>query len=209
MIRLQNVNKKFTDKTILNDYSLIIKENDFLGIYGASGSGKTTLLNICSLLEKQDSGDVVFEDVKNPNRRQIQKLRQTKIGYLFQNYGLIENETVEKNLAVAFYGMKMSKLEKHSIALEALKKVGLSNLLKKKIYVLSGGEQQRVALARLLIKKPKYIFADEPTGNLDRKNAEIVFDILQEFVHQGTTVLFVSHDEALVRRAKTIVELMN
>ncbi|MGM0123914.1 hypothetical protein IGI37_001288 [Enterococcus sp. AZ194] len=207
MIELKKVTKSFGKKIILNNFSLKIGENDFIGIHGVSGSGKTTLLNICGLMERPDSGVVIFDELKNPSFRQTQSIRKRKIGYLFQNYGLVENETVQQNLSVAFYGGKLTKKEQKIWSQKALEQVGLFEIASKKIYELSGGEQQRVALARLLIKKPNYIFADEPTGNLDQGNAEIVFSILENLVEEGLTVLFVSHDQELVGRAKTVIKL--
>ncbi|HDR7315179.1 TPA: ATP-binding cassette domain-containing protein, partial [Bacillus cytotoxicus] len=125
--------------------------------------------------------------------------------YLFQNYALIENETVEKNLLIALkYQPHMNKREKIKAALQEVNLVGYE---KKKIFELSGGEQQRIALARILIKKCNYVFADEPTGNLDEKNRDQVFDLLKKMNDNGKTVVFVTHDLQLAEKAKRIIHI--
>src|SRR5699024_6097660 len=146
---------------------LTIEEKDFVCICGKSGSGKSTLLNILGLSDIPNSGDVEFDGCINPNFQEIQQLRKRTIGYLFQNYGLVDNLTVKENLDIASRFCLINKNEKNQIYQNALNSIGLTkDFLSRKIYSLSGGEQQRVALARLIIKQPKYIFADEPTGNL-------------------------------------------
>lgn len=132
-------------------------------------------------------------------------MQRYKIAYLFQNYALVENETVDQNLMIALYFQKGE--DKKGKIRKALKLVGLEGIEKKKIYELSGGEQQRVALARAYLKRPKYIFADEPTGNLDKRNRNIVFDILKKMNAEGITVVFVTHDMELVQLADKIIEV--
>ena len=136
-------------------------------------------------------------------------MQRYKIAYLFQNYALVENETVDQNLMIALYFQKGE--DKKGKIRKALKLVGLEGIEKKKIYSqiyeLSGGEQQRVALARAYLKRPKYIFADEPTGNLDKRNRNIVFDILKKMNAEGITVVFVTHDMELVQLAVKIIEV--
>ncbi len=208
MIILTDVYKKFTGKSLLSNFSVKIDDGDLVCISGASGSGKTTLLNIIGLLEKPDSGEIIIDNLVNPNKREIQKLRREKIGYIFQNYGLVENESVQKNLNITSKFVKIKKKERESIYIQVLKEMGLSErYLHKKIYTLSGGEQQRVAISRLLITKPKYIFADEPTGNLDEKNRDIVFGALRKFNKLGSTVIYVSHDKYLINQALTNIDL--
>ncbi|MDP7978828.1 putative bacteriocin export ABC transporter [Bacillus multifaciens] len=205
MIELKHINKQFHDKKILEDFHLKIENGDFIAIVGESGSGKTTLLNIVGLLEKADSGDIVIDGQINPNAKQTLLLQRNCFGYLFQNYALIENETVEKNLKIAL--KYQNQVDKKEQIQQALKEVSLSGYEKKKIFELSGGEQQRIALARVILKKCDYIFADEPTGNLDKKNRDQVFDILKKMNDEGKTILFVTHDLELAEKAKKMIRL--
>lgn len=205
MIELVNINKKFGNKVVLKDFSLKIEDTDFIAIVRESGKGKTTLLNIIGLLEQSDSGDIIIEEQMNPNKKQTLLLQREKLAYLFQNYALMENETVEKNLLIALEYQK--NIDKRKIIKEALQKVNLPNYEKKKIFELSGGEQQRIALARILIKKCDYILADEPTGNLDNNNRDLVFNILKDLNEDGKTIIFVTHDMELASRAKKIITI--
>lgn len=208
MITLFNVNKKYKERNIFSDLFLNINDNELVCISGDSGSGKTTLLNILSLSDKPDSGVLTIDNYKNPSSKEIQQLRRNKIGYIFQNYGLIENETVQQNLDIASKFCGLNNKEKAEIYESALNQLSLpKECLQKKVYTLSGGEQQRVAISKLFISKPKYIFADEPTGNLDRKNKEIVFQALLNFHKQGSTVVYVSHDYELISQANMNIEL--
>ncbi|MCL1924575.1 MAG: ATP-binding cassette domain-containing protein [Defluviitaleaceae bacterium] len=205
MIVANRVSKNFGKRTIIDNFSLEINSGDFISITGASGRGKTTILNILGLLEKPSSGNIIFMDKENPNKKETMIFQRNEIGYLFQNYALIENDTVEKNLKIAIKHKKnINTLEEIEKSLEA---VNLVNYRKKKIYELSGGEQQRVALARVLVKNCSHIFADEPTGNLDRKNRDIVFDILKKLNSMDKTIVYVTHDEELAKKAANNVSL--
>jgi putative ABC transport system ATP-binding protein len=153
-------------------------------------------------------GSVEIDGVSKWKPSIIQKVRRLKIGYVFQNYGLIENDTAKQNLLLTSKFVALSKQRKQEAFVKALLKVDLDEgYLERKIYSLSGGEQQRLAIARLFITKPKYIFADEPTGNLDHENAEIVFKQLENFVKKGHTVIYVSHNEELIKQADKVVFL--
>jgi len=210
MIEAKEISKRFDENEVLSDINLTVKEGELLCLAGSSGVGKTTLLNIISLIERPTKGDVTIDGVNKWSPAVIQKIRREKIGYVFQNYGLIENDTVEQNLLITSKFVSLNKKEKIDAFVSALVQVGLSKeYLERKIYSLSGGEQQRIALARLLITKPKYIFADEPTGNLDNANKEIVFQQLEKFAKEGHTVIFVSHDEELIKRADRVIFLGN
>ncbi|HBG4727370.1 TPA: ABC transporter ATP-binding protein [Clostridioides difficile] len=205
MISLINISKKFKDKSIIDKFNLEISKGEFVAITGNSGSGKTTLLNIMGLLEKPNSGDIIINNIKNPNSKQIRILQRDFYGYLFQNYALIENENVENNLKIALkYQKNINHNEKINYALES---VSLRKYNKKKIYELSGGEQQRVALARVILKECEVIFADEPTGNLDKKNRDIVFDILKSLNKNGKTIVFITHDLELSEQADRVIKL--
>ena len=188
--------KKFGDKTLFENFSLKIERGEFLAIMGESGAGKTTLLNMMGLLDSPDSGTVVLCSQKNPafSSRAAVGLRRRHISYLFQNYGLIDTETVENNMRIATHFKVVSRKKKRRLIADALSQVGLQGYEKRKVYTLSGGEQQRVALAKVIAKSPQIIFADEPTGSLDERNRDYVMEILQELNHRGKTIVVVTHD---------------
>lgn len=206
-IVLSHIHKSFQDKIVLKDFSATIKENSLTIITGPSGCGKSTLLNIIESMDKADSGTVEMFGQTNikPFSRQAEKVLREKIGYLFQNYALIENETVKSNLMMALEYVKGDKKE---LMTNALNEVGLSGYENKKIYKLSGGEQQRIALARLILKPCELILADEPTGSLDKKNKDIVLKILKSFQDKGKTIVLVTHDTSLLQYADCEIELV-
>lgn len=197
MIEAINISKRFHNHDILKSLNVNIDENSLTIITGESGKGKTTLLNILSLIEKPDSGTIEVDKIINPTPRDIMKLRRYTISYLFQNYGLMDEYTVEKNLHTSLTYRKNTKL---SIS-EAPAKVGLDGYDKRLVYELSGGEQQRVALARILLKDARYIFADEPTGNLDKGNRDKVIKILRNLADEGKGVILATHDMELLSYA--------
>ncbi|MDE6673098.1 MAG: putative bacteriocin export ABC transporter [Ruminococcus sp.] len=209
-VKLENINKSYGNNKILNDFSLSVEQGEFIAICGKSGAGKSTLLNIIGLLENPDSGNIIINNIKNPefNANSGRKLLQTHIGYLFQNYGLIENESVNYNLKIASKFRKWDRKTETEKFSESLEKVGLNtNIESKKIFQLSGGEQQRIAIARLLIKSPDIILADEPTGSLDVENKRIVMELLKYLNGTGTTIILVTHDEEVRECAERIITL--
>lgn len=198
MIKLTNICKAYDKKTVLRQISFQVEDGEFIVITGKSGQGKTTLLNIMGLLEIPDSGIVSIDGKSSYSHKDKITFYRKYAGFLFQNFALIENETVYKNLkiGISYSTMKgKQKIEKIRFVLEEL---GLTNLENKKIYQLSGGEQQRVALARVILKEPRFIYADEPTGNLDTENRNLVFEYLTKLHNQGTTIIMVTHDTELV-----------
>lgn len=203
MIRVCNLCKKYGKIPVLSNISFDIEDNDMVAIIGESGKGKTTLLNLISLLDTDYKGVIEIDGKRTFSSREIMNMQRHKIAYLFQNYALVENETVEQNLMIALAFQKDSNKLRN--IKKALKLVGLEGIEKKKVFELSGGEQQRVALARAYLKKPKYIFADEPTGNLDEKNRNIVFSILKKMNDNGITVVYVTHDMELAQMANKII----
>lgn len=202
MIEVRNISKSFGDHKLFKNLSFTIEDGEFVIIEGVSGCGKTTLLNMIGSLEPVDSGNIIVDGVDITQKKNQRKYLLEKVGFLFQNFALVEKMTVEENM----------KLVKNNCRTEisvddALGYVGLSSKKNQKIHCLSGGEQQRVALARLMIKKCKYILADEPTGSLDRKNADLVFSILEKINSSGKTVIMVTHDESYQQKGKRLINL--
>ncbi len=206
-IVVDKIHKQYHNHVIFDDFSMEVDLGSFVAIQGASGSGKSTLLNMIGLLDKPDYGDIVVFGNKNviPFSRQANRILKNQIGYLFQNFALIENKTVFNNLNMSIDHFGFSDKQKRIS--QALEEVGLKGFENKKIYECSGGEQQRIALARLLIKPCELVLADEPTGSLDEKNKEIVFQILRDMQKQGKTIVIVSHDSQLVSRADKIINI--
>lgn len=202
MIEIKNITKSFGSRKLFDNFSLNIKDGDFVIFMGKSGCGKTTLLNIIGSLEEIDSGEILVDGEDISKKKDRRNYLKYKVGFLFQNFALADNKTVEENLNF----IKNDCRSGVSID-EALKEVGLENARRQKIYQLSGGEQQRVALARLMIKKCDYILADEPTGSLDRENANLVFRQLERFNERGKTVIMVTHDEYFKDKGKNVVML--
>lgn len=202
MMELKNICKSFGEHKIFENYSLTVDNGDFLIITGNSGCGKTTLMNIMSSLEPVDSGEIIVDGIDITKRKNQLKFLRDYVGFLFQNYGLIDNKTVAENLKI------IGPHSRSDISMEdALKAVGLADKAKQYIYTLSGGEQQRVALARLMYKKCNIIFADEPTGSLDKGNAVQVMEILKSLNNKGKTVIMVTHDISLVSYGTKVIKL--
>lgn len=197
MIALHEITKSFAGNKILYNISAEINDGEFVVITGKSGSGKTTLLNIIGLLETPDEGTVSIDGKLNFSRKNKRDFYRHNIGFLFQNFALIDNESVQTNLEVGTAYLGISKKDQRDKIHDVLASIGLPDFEKKKIYQLSGGEQQRIALARIILKKPRYICADEPTGNLDTENRDLVFSYLKSLHEQGRTIVMVTHDHDL------------
>ncbi len=210
MIELKNITKKYGERMILDQVNLQFADNSFNIIYGASGSGKSTLLNIIGLLDQDYQGDIIIEGQTNPTifKQQGQQLLRNHISYLFQNYGLIENETVYQNLKIITDIQNVNKDDENKLMVEALDQVGLpANVLKQKIHNLSGGEQQRIALAKIILKQSDIIICDEPTGSLDTMNKKRIMEIIKGL--KAKIIIIVSHDQDLVEYADCVYQLTN
>ena len=204
MIKLNHINKSFDGKVIFENFSVGIESGDFVIIRGASGKGKSSLLNIIGLLEAPDSGEVLYNGVVVKNEKTKLIYKRKDISYVYQNYGLLENETILKNLTLP---LNVSKKEITKLK-SVMKKVGLQDLsLKTKIYTCSGGEQQRIAIARAILKEPKLIIADEPTGNLDRDNSDNVINLFKALNKQGITIIMATHDSDYFGVGNKIINL--
>lgn len=209
IIKLNNITKTYGNNTVLNRFSMEVETGDFIAITGPSGCGKSTLLNIIGMIESFDSGTYEIYDAVNPkvdSEECIQILRN-KISYLFQNFALVNEKTVAYNLEIALHFVKASKCQKKELMKNALNKVGLDGFENKKVFQLSGGEQQRVALARIMLKPSELILADEPTGSLDMGNRDNIMTILTQLNKEGKTIIIVTHDPSIVECAKKVIYL--
>ncbi|MFT9868722.1 putative bacteriocin export ABC transporter [Bacillus mobilis] len=207
MISINNMNKSFNNKILFENFNLEVKAGEFIGIYGKSGKGKTTLLNIIGMLENPDSGEIKLLGKETNSNKKKRDLLRNDIGFIFQNYALIDNESVNSNLEIAIKHRNLNKKQKKDAICSVLKEVDLTNYGEEKVHTLSGGEQQRVAIARLLLKNPTLILADEPTGSLDSENRDIITSLFQKLHQQGKTIIVVTHDTALSHLFSRIIQL--
>lgn len=203
MIKLDKVSKAFGEHILFRGLTFEIADGEFVIFSGASGCGKTTLLNMIGGLEKLSGGTILVDGIDISKRSNQLEYFRSKVGFLFQNFALVENKTVRQNLEL------VRKKNRSEVSIEqAVERVGLSDKLDAKVYTLSGGEQQRIALARLMVKKCDLILADEPTGSLDKANAEKIMQILKALnTDQGKTVIMVTHDEELKKQGSRVIEL--
>lgn len=209
MIEIKKIGKKFGDKVVFTNLSYTINDGKMIAIVGPSGCGKSTLLNILGLLDTDYSGEVLYDGqlLSKASEKKRDEYIRNNINYLFQNYALIETATVEENLMLALEYEKLTKNEKIQKINKSLELVGLKDFNKKSVFTLSGGEQQRVALARIILKRGNIVLADEPTGNLDRNNSNKVMEILKALQKQGRTIIIVTHDESLAAQCDDIIRL--
>ena len=210
MIELKNICKTYDGAhTVLDGISMTIDSGEFLMLIGKSGCGKSTLLNILGLLDDPTSGEYSFESRNLATLKEKEKalFRREKIGFVFQSFYLIEEFNVIDNVShpLGYAGVKKS--ERYRIAREKLDLLGMADRATEKVTRLSGGEQQRVAIARALVNDPKVILADEPTGNLDTQNRDMVMDILQRLHKMGHTIIMVTHDMDLLPYASRVVRI--
>lgn len=208
MITVKDIHKFYGDKTnrfeVLKGISFDIQENDFVVLLGASGSGKSTLLNVISGLEQPDSGTVTYdkENITSMSDEQLTQFRKENIGFIFQQYYLLPNLNVDKNVKMG------ADLDGNKDYRKIISEVGLSEKLQKYPHELSGGEQQRVSVARALAKNPKVLFLDEPTGALDEATGRLVLDYicrLQKELH--FTIVMVTHNLNIAEMAKTVIRM--
>ncbi|RUO47344.1 ABC transporter ATP-binding protein [Pseudidiomarina aquimaris] len=208
MLKMTDIRKTFRTDTVethaLRDFNLHVEEGDFVAVTGPSGSGKTTFLNVAGLLESFDGGDYQLDgkSVRGMNDRQLAQLRNEKIGFIFQSFNLLPDLNLFDNVDVPLRYRGFGAAERKQRIEQALETVGLANRLKHYPAQLSGGQQQRVAIARALAGSPRFLLADEPTGNLDSNMASGVLDLLSEINAQGTTIIMVTHDPGLAQRAQ-------
>lgn len=193
LLEVKNVSKIYGDLHALSNINLTIKKGDWVAFMGSSGSGKTTMMNIIGCMDKPTIGEVILDgqNITKESQSNLTTIRREKIGLIFQQFHLISYLTALENVMVAQY---YHSIPDEKEALEALERVGLKERAKHLPKQLSGGEQQRVCIARALINNPEIILADEPTGNLDEANEKIVIEILRKLHKEGSTIIVVTHD---------------
>ena len=208
MIELQHIWKQFGSRIIFSDLNLNFQSGMVYALIGDSGCGKTTLLNMLAKLETFDKGEVVYKG-KSLTSLKNEEFYRNELGYLFQNFGLLESQTIRENLELGLIGKKQNKKqEKEKLLLQALQAVRLDYLsLNQKIYELSGGEAQRVALAKIILKDPPLILADEPTASLDPKNSKEIMEILLELRNANRTIIIATHNPSIWKMADQVIHL--
>jgi putative ABC transport system ATP-binding protein len=213
MIELKNICKSFTlgGETIkaLDNIDFKVEKGEFVSIIGPSGSGKSTLMNILGLLDVADSGEYMLDDVKikTAKENKLAEIRNQKIGFIFQNFNLLTKMNAIENVEVPLMYRGMKRDLSRKTAYEYLEKVGLKGREKHLPTQLSGGQQQRVAIARALAGNPEIILADEPTGALDSKTSSEVMELLQNLNEEGQTIILITHDINVAKKAKRIVRI--
>ncbi len=201
MITARTISHRYNNDLALKKTSLHIAKGEFVAFTGESGSGKSTLLSILSTLLTPTEGDVFFLGKKVQEIHDIDTFRKENIGFIFQFHYLIDYLNVKENLKIADNSISDARVQ------TLTQKLGIEQLLEKYPNELSGGQRQRVAIVRALINKPKVVFADEPTGNLDSKNARIVFELFKQLSEEGTTIIVTTHNKQLADFADTIYEV--
>ena len=215
MIRMENITKVFyTDEVethALSGVHLEIRKGEYVSIAGPSGSGKSTLLALIGLLDSPSDGVYVLNShpVANLNISERSRIRNREIGFIFQSFNLIGDLNVYENVELPLTYRGMSSGERKTRVLQALERVGMSHRTKHYPSQLSGGQQQRVAVARALAGSPSILLADEPTGNLDSRNAEAVMDLLRDLHREGATICMVTHDPRFARHADRTIHLFD
>ena len=216
ILSVKNIEKSFHDPVtfkVLDNIGFDVDRGEFLTLVGKSGSGKSTLLYILSTMDTDYTGQLVIdgEDVSGYDQNRLAAIRNEKIGFVFQFHYLLTDFTCLQNVMIP--ALRLGKLSEKEIeyrAMEKLRRLGLEDQALKQASKLSGGQQQRVAIARALINDPLIIMGDEPTGNLDSKNTQIVFDILQELAHQNKqTIIAVTHDNDFAKASDRTIEMMD
>ena len=214
ILEAKNINKSFRDPVtvkILKDINFTVNKGEFVSVVGKSGCGKSTLLYILSTMDTDYEGELLIDNVSMVGKKEVElaHIRNEKIGFVFQFHYLLNEFTALRNVMLP--GLKLAKYSEKEVedrAMKLLKKLDIEKLAMKDAYRLSGGEKQRVAIARALINDPDIIMGDEPTGNLDKKNGEIVFDILKQLtIEFKQTMLIVTHDQDFAAKTGRVIEM--
>lgn len=209
ILSLRDVSKIYGELKALDQINLTVEKGEWIAIMGPSGSGKTTMMNIIGCMDKPSLGEVILDgtDITKRSQKELTEVRRDKIGLVFQQFHLVNYLTALENVMMAQYYHSMPDEEE---AMEALREVGLADRAKHLPNQLSGGEQQRVGIARALASKPELIFADEPTGNLDSRTTEEVLSLLRDIVReQHVTLVMVTHDNSIAARADQQIRIVD
>jgi len=208
MITVKNVTKIYEDKTKALDDVSVVFDSSFISIIGQSGSGKSTLLNLIGGIDTVTSGEIIIDDfnIANLSSDELAEYRNKHIGFIFQSFYLDSNYTVIENVMIPLIIGRVNKNDRIKMAEEALKKLGIYELRNKLTTDISGGEAQRVAIARAIVNNPKVILADEPTGNLDSKNGEIVMNLLKE-ISKDRMVIMVTHNPEYTKYSDRVITI--
>ncbi|NQZ90226.1 MAG: ABC transporter ATP-binding protein [Colwellia sp.] len=215
MLKMNNVSKIYRTDLVethaLRNVNLHIKSGEFVSVTGPSGSGKTTFLNLAGALETFEEGDYFLDgqNVKGLSDDRLSEIRNEKIGFIFQSFNLLPDLPLFDNVDVPLRYRGMSTKERKERIEHALETVGLASRMKHLPTQLSGGQQQRVAIARAIAGSPKFLLADEPTGNLDSLMAQQVMELLEDINSKGTTIIMVTHDDQLARRAHRNIQIFD
>jgi len=213
MIKLVDIVKKYSngenDLIALNGICLEIEDGEFIAVMGPSGSGKTTLLNILGCMDKVTSGEYYLDNlpVHRLNNAQADDFRKNHIGFVFQNYALLKDYTVRENVEIPLRASGLGKKKRMEKSSEMLKKVGILEYAESKPSKISGGQQQRAAIARALVSGASVILADEPTGALDSATGQEIMDLLLGINKEGKTIIIVTHDEKIAEQAQRVIRL--
>ena len=211
MIELKNITKRYgkndNEVLALNDVSLHIDKGEFVAIMGASGSGKSTLLQIIGAMDKASEGEYILDgnSLSAYNERQLCKLRKEKFSFVFQNFALMDKYSAYENIELPLLHTKKSRIERRKLIIEATRKLNVEDQLKKYPKQMSGGQQQRIALARALVSGAEIILADEPTGALDHATSIELMTLLKEYNKSGKTIILVTHDNEVAEFADRVI----
>jgi ABC-type lipoprotein export system ATPase subunit len=213
MLRLKSISKKYGAQQILNSVNFAVGQKEFISIIGKSGVGKTTLLSILSGLVRPDKGEIFFNDenIGNFDEEQLARFRLMNIGIIFQDFKIILSLSVYDNVYLALHPRKdIEKSKRKKMVEEMVALVGLEDKLNQLVDNLSGGEKQRVAIARSLVGMPKLVFADEPTGNLDEKTSKEIIKLFEKLHNElDTTFIVITHDKEIANKAQKTYQLIN
>ena len=205
MIELKNINKNFFENNLFTNFNYQFNIGQSYALIGQSGCGKTTLLNIIGKLEAIDGGEVIVNNT-SLNKIKEKEYFRSYVSYLFQNYGLIENKSIKDNLELSFVGKNITSKEKIKNMLQDLEQVNLNLDINRKIFSLSGGESQRVAIAKTILKDTPIILADEPTASLDEKNRDEIMNLILK-LQRNRLIIIATHDSSVYERLDHVIEL--